>query len=108
MKATTLLLMVLLVACSPRSAGEGDVPQLPKTQSLVSGDFNLRVSRGGEMRWNGAPITSDELKSYAHRIEAMKPLRLVVQFEGGEGNSAHEAVVKALLERDSCRQGQCV
>lgn len=107
MKATAhLLLMMLLVACGPRAMVEADVPQLPNTQSLVSGDFNLRVSRDGEMRWNGAPITSEELKSYANQIKAMRPLRLVVQFEGNEGNSAHKAVVKTLSDSESC-QGQC-
>jgi len=83
------------------------VPQFPHARSLVNGDFNLRVTQDGVMRWNGATISMGELRTFARQFGEASPLRLVVQFEGEKAHPSRATIVNALAESETCRQGRC-
>lgn len=71
--------------------------------------YSLRVSRQGDLRWNGAPITETELVDYldawASLPKAAGPL--FVAFEPGVADGRAKWVRLKVLQSDLCEQQRC-
>jgi hypothetical protein len=102
----TVALLLSLVGCNDTSHQRG--ANLPVTQRIATGDFNLRVSGTGEMRWNGLIISFDELLTFRDQLNALpKAGRLVVQFEKGAPATVVASVSRALSESALCEHRRC-
>ena len=107
-------LLLLVSACDAQIQAEANPAQpkpaaIPRAQEILVEDYNLQVSGTGEMRWNGHPISLDELHTYTDQLggRAENPGRLVVQFEAGAPSAAMKSVRRALAGSHLCHSKRC-
>jgi hypothetical protein len=79
-----------------------------RAKALAAGDFNLTVSNGGSMMWNGQSIDEPTLEAYTGDVARLpRPPRLVVQFQPGTPEARRRSILRQMSESELCQQKHC-